>query len=105
MLAFCGIAHPRRFLDLLASEGLSPTKFFTFPDHHTYPPASIARLQQQYLSSRATALVTTEKDALKLVTIPEALEMSLYYLKIDLDIEEDFFPEVLRRLQGGPQVS
>lgn len=103
LLAFCGIAHPQRFLELLGKEEMAPVKFHAFPDHHDYPSSSVDTLLRLYRSLRAEAMVTTEKDAVKLVAIPELLEMPLYYVKIDLDIEAGFFSEILTRLPEGPQ--
>ena len=36
-LAFCGIARPGRFLDLLGGQGIKPAAFLTFPDHPPIP--------------------------------------------------------------------
>jgi len=98
LLAFCGIAQPQRFKDLLEKEGLAPVAFHTFPDHHAYSPGSIRRLLQLFQASQAKAMVTTEKDALKLVTVPEFEKIPVYVLKIYLKIEEGFFQEVMARL-------
>ena len=37
-----------------------------FPDHHRYPPASLARIEEAWRTSGAEAVLTTAKDRVKL---------------------------------------
>lgn len=103
ILAFCGIAKPLRFKTFLEKEGIHPLEFHTFNDHHGYPRASIQKLKKLFYASQAKAMITTEKDALKLTAVPEFEDIPLYFLKIDLAIEEDFFHEVFSRLKSVEQ--
>ena len=73
--------------------------FHSFPDHFAYPPAAVNTLSRLYQTSQAEAMVTTEKDVWKLITTPELRQIPLYYLKIDLAIEEEFDLELERLLK------
>jgi tetraacyldisaccharide 4'-kinase len=68
-LAFCGIARPKDFTDMLIAEGCSPAETIAFPDHHAYTESDIARLLQEARQRGADGFVTTEKDAVKLTTV------------------------------------
>jgi hypothetical protein len=43
-------------------------------------------------------MITTEKDALKLKEIPELEHIPLFFLKIDLEIESEFYQDLAARL-------
>ena len=59
MVAFAGIAKPERFFAALESLGIHPVKCVRFRDHHHYSPRDIEKLGGE-------ALITTEKDAVRL---------------------------------------
>lgn len=65
-LAFCGIARPKTFTDMLVAEGCLPVEMVAFPDHHYYLDSDIDRLLEQARQSGADGFVTTEKDSVKL---------------------------------------
>ncbi len=102
LLAFCGIARPGRFLRLLGSQGLEPANFLTFPDHHTYPRASIEKIGRAARAAGASAAVTTAKDAVKLAAWSSIFAgCPLYVLEIGLALDPRFFERLesaLRRL-------
>ncbi len=94
-LAFSGIARPQRFACLLKKEGIQLIDFICFPDHYPYPPSSLKKIQSRFKSSRADAVITTEKDAVKFQGKEYFNTIPLYYLKIDLEIESEFYDRVL----------
>jgi len=100
VLAFSGIARPERFTALLSREGIHPSETLTFPDHHNYSPGSITRIRELLERSGAKAAITTEKDAVKLGTIPACRDLPLYYMKIALDVDPEFFAYMLSHI--GP---
>jgi tetraacyldisaccharide 4'-kinase len=65
-LAFCGIARPKSFFTDLARSGLKVVGTREFRDHYRYHSADVESLFKQAEESRATAFVTTEKDAVNL---------------------------------------
>ena len=65
-LAFCGIARPVGFVEMLLAEGCRPVETVPFRDHHVYTDRDIVRLLEQARLREADGFVTTEKDAVKL---------------------------------------
>jgi tetraacyldisaccharide 4'-kinase len=65
--AFCGIGNPDGFRRTLTDAGISQAASFrTFPDHHHYSEADLDALAQWVNEQHATALVTTQKDLVKI---------------------------------------
>jgi tetraacyldisaccharide 4'-kinase len=67
-VAFAGIAHPAEFFAALRARGVTLLGTHAFPDHHRFAFADIARILYTSQASKATALLTTEKDFLRLDT-------------------------------------
>ena len=67
VLAVAGIARPRRFFDLLAASGWVVAGTMAFPDHHWYSRADLDRIAAAAAASAAHAVVTTEKDLVRLL--------------------------------------
>lgn len=65
VLAFCGIGAPHRFFDSLARSGFELADAVPFPDHHHFSARELSALEQRARSANA-ALITTEKDAMRL---------------------------------------
>lgn len=87
--AFCGIARPERFFGTLEGLGLAPESRTAFPDHFPYPDAALSRIAAA--ARGADALVTTEKDAVKLRGRGAALGGApVYALRIGLTLPEAF---------------
>ena len=99
---FCGLGNPLAFRRTLARMGVEPVDWVEFEDHHSYRPREVRHLAQQFLARGATALVTTEKDAVNLCEAwPEMVApMRLYWLKaaMRIDREEEFVREIVKRL-------
>lgn len=66
VLAFCGIARPQGFIDMLSQAGCRPAAIEVFPDHHSYTDRDITRLLQAARHGNASGFITTAKDAVKL---------------------------------------
>ncbi len=99
IFAFCGIARPGRFFALLEESGLTLKARTSFPDHFSYPLQALRRLDAAYRESGAKALVTTEKDAVKLDSRDGSFsQLPVYVLRIGLDLPEAFFDRVRDRL-------
>ena len=85
VLAFAGIAHPRRFYETLRGLGADVAATRSFPDHHRYGPALLRRLEGE--AARIDAqLVTTEKDAVRL---PPFYQKRVLSLPIRVVIRDD----------------
>lgn len=78
VVAFAGIGHPQKFYTTLKSLGYQTVATVDFADHYAYTDADIQSLLQQ-AESLGAALVTTEKDFVKLSPI---MQKQVYCLKI-----------------------
>jgi tetraacyldisaccharide 4'-kinase len=66
-IAVCGVANPAEFAATLSELGLAPEERLEFRDHQRYGERQLARIRSAAQRSGASLLVTTEKDAVKLV--------------------------------------
>ncbi len=83
--AFCGIAKPDSFKNILLLAGVEILLFDIFPDHHRYNENELEKIKKGFISSRADYLITTEKDVVRLQNDPEFLKM-LTVLRMDMEI-------------------
>jgi tetraacyldisaccharide 4'-kinase len=88
--AFCGIGHPEQFF-----EGLKLAKFklvgeYAFPDHFTYTPAILRELVAEARAWGATALLTTQKDQVRMGKLAQSLPdgMPLITVRLTTEIED-----------------
>lgn len=64
--AFCGIAQPASFVAALAATGVRPVGVHAYPDHAPFDPEDVRALEEEARAAGANALLTTEKDAVRL---------------------------------------
>jgi tetraacyldisaccharide 4'-kinase len=67
-VAFCGIAHPRKFVEQLRNAGIQPIAEKFYRDHHQYTSHDVQDLLRLRDQNHADAFITTEKDAINLGT-------------------------------------
>ena len=100
--AFCGLGNPASFRRTLEHLGVEIADWVEFDDHHRYRPRELRHLAEQSKSFGATAVVTTQKDAINLCdTAPDlAAPVPLYWLDIDIRIEreEEFLDAIMSGL-------
>lgn len=91
VVAFCGIARPEQFFQGLEKAGLQLAVRIAFPDHHRYTQADIERLQAAARSSNAAALMTTEKDRVRMgkLSTPLAESFPLKTAGLCVEIENE----------------
>lgn len=70
VLAVAAIAKPERFFEGLVAAGYHVSGTLQFPDHHVFRPTDLARIIEAARASGASAVFTTEKDAVRLVEMP-----------------------------------
>lgn len=80
--AFCGIGNPEAFFADLERWHVPVVRRKAFSDHHKYSRGDVERLQESAGTSKATALVTTEKDAQNLAA--STFRMPVWVAVIDL---------------------
>jgi len=66
VFGFCGIGNPDGFRSTLDEAGFSVVGLEAFPDHHHYSQSDLVTLVSLAQQSDAAALVTTQKDLVKL---------------------------------------
>jgi tetraacyldisaccharide 4'-kinase len=102
VVAFCGIARPEQFFAGLESAGLHLVARFAFPDHHPYSAADRERLLAAARLAGAAALLTTEKDRVRLGKLatarPETLPLLTAGLRVEIEHEDDAIDWLLGRV-------
>jgi tetraacyldisaccharide 4'-kinase len=101
--AMCGLGNPQSFRRTLERMGITPVDWFEFADHHRYRPRELRRLAQRFAARGATAIATTEKDAVNLCEGCDDLPLPIYWLQVAMKIEreEEFLREIERRCGAG----
>ncbi len=88
VFAFCGIGNPDFFMQTVKDVGLNIVGKRIFQDHQKYNSKVLHNLLVQIESSKCRAVVTTEKDMVK---ISESFmkKIIFYVIKIDVVFEND----------------
>jgi len=94
--AVAGIARPGRFLAQLERLGARVRDARILDDHHVYGPGDVAWIAA---AARRGAVITTEKDLVKLLELPEP--PPVLALRVTVDVTP---PEALVRLAAGEDV-
>jgi tetraacyldisaccharide 4'-kinase len=103
VVALAGIARPERFMDAVRSLGYVVERQVTFRDHHWFSPSDLERVQQAARDTGAEAIVTTEKDAVRLVGVGQTT-VPLLFLPVNVRVEPaDIFESWLLRRIGPPK--
>jgi tetraacyldisaccharide 4'-kinase len=100
VVAVAGVGRPERFWGLLARLGVDASERLRFPDHHPYVAADAARIRDV---AGARAIVTTEKDVVKLARLDPELVRRLHALRVDVDVERG--EALVDRLLAPPEVA
>jgi tetraacyldisaccharide 4'-kinase len=100
VFAFAGIANPDSFRQTLRQDGFSLAGFKEFKDHHAYTAQDVAALVSAAQAHGAQALITTEKDFVKLR--PFFGEFPILALTIELRMDPGFDQFVAERLDKQP---
>jgi tetraacyldisaccharide 4'-kinase len=90
-VAFCGLARPERFLDLLRGLSLEVAESLAFPDHYDYPSRALAKIASACGRHRPDLLVTTEKDAVKIEAAAGLFPLPTFVLRVGLELPSAFF--------------
>jgi len=89
--ALAGVARPEYFVSLLFHLGAEVKETLFFPDHYCYHPQDLTQI------NKSSLIVTTEKDAVKLRSLPLP-GCDILVLKIDLKIDqEEKFHDFLKK--------
>ena len=85
--AFAGIARPDRFFSSVKRSGTELLDCTTFPDHHWYHLTELKRLSDQAQQAGAVALLTTEKDAVR-ISHPGRLSLPIQVWRHRLRVDD-----------------
>lgn len=88
VVAFAGIGNPQAFATTLAQLGSDVAALLAFPDHHAYTARDWQSLVDATRQYRATCLVTTEKDAVRLAAFWQA-PIPVYALRIGVQFAQE----------------
>ncbi len=92
IFAFCGLAYPDKFFEMLGTTGTRLMGQEAFPDHYQYTPLDMRKLLLRSFTLDAV-LVTTAKD---FVRLPERYRESVAVLEMDMEFESpSIFDSVL----------
>ena len=101
--AFCGIATPERFEETVASLGAELVCSRRFLDHHAFTDEDLDEVLEQALASGAQAIVTTEKDAVRLQSMFRP-PLPLLFVRLEVGIlgDAEGFNGAVERICLGP---
>lgn len=87
VLSFCGIGQPEYFTNQIKELGYNLTDNIPFTDHQNYTLKDINAINALAKETNAEAIITTEKDAVKIIPfIPEFL-LPVYVIKMKMDVD------------------
>ena len=98
IVALFGIASPRSFESELVNLGATVMYHETYTDHHRYNQQEIIDLINDSVERGADAIITTEKDAVRMPRI-ERRDIPIYYLRVEIEMlsgEEEFYDWINR---------
>ncbi len=82
---FSGIGNPEGFKNCICGLGIKVVKYFRFADHHDYTQEDILRMVREVKENNLEAMITTQKDAVKIREL-EVKGAGILVLKIKLSI-------------------
>lgn len=86
-LVFSGIANPASFRTLLGHAGITVVEELVFPDHHAYTLADLREIEHRASVRGVEVMVTTEKDAGKLIPLLGSKEQRRRILALRIETE------------------
>jgi tetraacyldisaccharide 4'-kinase len=102
VIAFCGIGRPEQFFAGLEAGGLTIAERIVFADHRRFTARDVERLLGRAEASGAAALITTEKDLVRLGKLssnfPEALPLRTAGLRVEIEDEDTAIEWVIARI-------
>ena len=87
--AFAGIARPASFERTLADVGITCVDTRWGPDHHVYTSGDVGRIRAWVEAAGLDALVTTEKDAVKLASLEADWPVPVAVLRVEIAMLDD----------------
>ncbi len=88
---FCGIGNGRAFIETAHREGYTLVGHRIFADHHPYTASEMKEICREALRAGATFLLTTQKDAARLISLGrnEPTPLPICFLKVETNVEDE----------------
>lgn len=99
VLAVAGIARPERFFGDLRDAGWRVVGVRAFRDHHPFSHADLESLLTEVRATGATAVVTTEKDAVRMRPLDRG-SLRVAYVPLTIALDSAFDAWLLSRLRA-----
>lgn len=110
--ALAGIARPEAFERTLMDMGIRPADGQWWPDHHSYAAVEVNAVREWINRSQLDAVVTTEKDAVKLAALNVNWPVPMIALHVEMEMLDDgewvlsgLIDNVLKEHAGPVQVA
>ncbi len=104
VVGFCGIARPEQFFHGLEAAGARVAARFAFADHHRYTAGDLERVTAAAQKAGATALLTTEKDRVRLGALaqnfPASVVLETVALSMEIEDEAGAIDWLMRTVRG-----
>ncbi len=89
-LVVSGVANPFSFINILNQTNVDTGNRMIFRDHKHYTIEEIQRIRKTFYSTNSQSVVTTEKDAVKLLNFSRELDdIDIFYLKIEILFDDE----------------
>lgn len=101
VLIVSGIAYSHSFLNALHHLNIDTKAKIEFRDHKNYDRNDIEKIRKEFYASNAHCVITTQKDAVKLLHFKKELDdVDIYYLKIKMNFKnpEGFENYILQKI-------
>jgi tetraacyldisaccharide 4'-kinase len=102
VLVFSGIGSPESFSKSIKSVGVELCDAIAFGDHHIYTPAGWQNIQTKAQQAKADAIVTTQKDWVKLVRIigNQKSDIPVFIAELSLRFHNDHAEQLMNFIHG-----
>ncbi len=99
VIAFAGIAKPQNFQRTLSNIGAEVVAVVPFPDHYEYRAEDIRKIESCAEEVGADILITTEKDAVRLVGLQPRLQTYILAIEFAPDKPEELMELIMNKIR------
>lgn len=98
LFAFCGIGQPLLFQKTLAAQQIELAGFMPLKDHQPFTPSLLKKINSRAKSCGAKALITTEKDLVKIRE--EQFTLPVFSLQMEVQPENELSTYLEEQING-----
>jgi tetraacyldisaccharide 4'-kinase len=89
VMVMCGIGNPQAFSEDVMQIGLNIVAEQFFADHHAFTQEDLDKVIETARLAGADAIITTEKDAIRLENLRYAEDMPIYVAQLELQSDDE----------------